>query len=575
MSDYDKAIFDQSVFDEKTEHIFKNKTILQAQDSNNSNYSTGYINISCRNLESSERYVDFNEAYLSIPFVIALKSSTDATAANVVNSFSAGLKNGHYQLINSMTVQYKGSTLVEQQFNINQFANFKVLSTWSNDTLTKYGTACGVCPDTEDSFVYNAAASGEGIGFGNNRVAATPGASLAVWGQNGVPSQINSGYLERLKTTPASLTNAGATPTSAFGKVNTDTNATNESMNVYKNDQGVGTARIYYWQILCMVRLKDVCPLFNKMPLVKATDFYFQIGINNLQSLTLTSALTAGPPTSSTYTLTSVSVLGNTNPVMFSSGSSQIGVLATNNFGLNPNASMPDASTITIASGIGKATISGTTVSHPITQCSLYVPAYVLTDEYESELLNNRVKTIDYDDVLSATFTGLTAGQSLNLQVQTSATNPKMLIVIPHVNSASNATISPITSPFDSSPATTCPFASIQNFQVQLGGQNLFNSAQSYDFQQFMDELVQSGVNGSVDSELSSGLISRKMWNSGYRYYVANLSRRDAVGDLSSKSIVVKGQNNTQLVIDFQTFTVIGKRITLDILTGSLEKIIG
>jgi hypothetical protein len=298
----------------------------------------------------------------------------------------------------------------------------------------------------------------------------------------------------------------------------------------------------------------------------------------------MTNTYTAGPPASNTFIYTATgapSVQGSTNPVMFSSGSSQAAALNTNNYALNPNAGLigsggpPAVGVITLASGIGKATIGATTVNHSITQCSLYVPAYVLTDEYESTLLKNQVQTIDYDDVLSAVFTGSTTGQSLNLQVQTSATNPKLLIVIPQVNSASNATVVPLLSPFDSSPATTCPWASIQNFQVQLGGVNLFTNAQQYDFQQYMDELVQSGINGGAEDELSSGLISKKMWSAGYRFYIANLSRRDEVGDLSSKSIVVKGSNNTKLTMDYYTFTVIGKRIKLDILTGDVEKIIG
>jgi len=322
-SDHDKAVLagteiDMSVFkNELPKHIFKNKTILQAMDSNNGNYSGGYINISCRSLESSEKYLNFNEAYLSIPFVIAMRSTANLTA-NLVNGFSAGLKNGHYQLINTFSVQYRGSQLVEQQFNINQFANWKVLSTWSQDTLGKYGAVCGVCPDTEDSFTYSGGSSPDGVGFCNNRVAPISGPVATEWGNISAPSEINSGYLERLKTCPEIAGN------SALGTIQSTTTAANTATNQFTNNGAATTSRVYFWKIMCIIRLKDICPLFDKMTLVKATDFYFQIGINNLQSLSVSVTGDLASPPEATFATPTVSVQGSTNPVMITSGNFKI-----------------------------------------------------------------------------------------------------------------------------------------------------------------------------------------------------------------------------------------------------------
>jgi hypothetical protein len=120
--------------------------------------------------------------------------------------------------------------------------------------------------------------------------------------------------------------------------------------------------------------------------------------------------------------------------------------------------------------------------------------------------------------------------------------NPKELLVVPLLPAAAAgnvATVSEIQSPFSTCPATTAPLVALQNFQVQVAGINLFQQQQQYDFDQFLNELSLTGLNGGQTTGLSSGLISEQAFTFGYRYYYANISRRLPEDDVFPKSVLI------------------------------------
>ena len=52
---------------------------------------------------NSRKWLAYSEAYIRISFVISFQSFTDVTAASAyVQGFAMGLKNGYYQLIDSI-----------------------------------------------------------------------------------------------------------------------------------------------------------------------------------------------------------------------------------------------------------------------------------------------------------------------------------------------------------------------------------------------------------------------------------------------------------------------------------------
>ena len=133
--------------------------------------------------------------------------------------------------------------------------------------------------------------------------------------------------------------------------------------------------------------------------------------------------------------------------------------------------------------------------------------------------------------------------------------------------------IPPYQSMFDTAPATTCPLASITQFNVQVGGQNLFQQNFSYDFETFINETsAMNAINGGISTGITSGLISSYDWDNAYRYYVADVSRRLGSEDGTPKSITVQGTNNTTKTMDYVCFVVFEKKVSVNMLTGEIAR---
>ena len=136
---------------------------------------------------------------------------------------------------------------------------------------------------------------------------------------------------------------------------------------------------------------------------------------------------------------------------------------------------------------------------------------------------------------------------------------------------ATAQTSSTLLSPFCSTPASPDPIA-ITNFQVQVSGRNLFNNQLQYDFEVFYEQLVSSNqLNGGLTTSLSSGLVSRRDFESLYRYYYANCSRSLPSEEGVSKAIQILGTIVSPIatVVDLMVFVEFEREITIDVRTGA------
>jgi hypothetical protein len=574
----DKTLFDESTEQPMPARYMKDKEVLYVQDQNGGSYN-GQITLDTSILANSGKWCDYSSAHLEIPFKIVLRSDQDVKGAppapidlaGIVNSFSLGLKNGHYQLIDSIQVDYNNSNVVQLQPYTNFYVNYKVLSSWSQDDLNKHGDTCGVAPDTPDSFTRSAGAGRDGDGICNNRP--TPVVADFPWGAaQGPKDRGNTGFYQRLSN---SATAGTAFNEFTLGGVHTmgNTNAlisnkldaTNTTK--FSDNAAAAGARVWQWDITATIRLKDVADFFDKVPLVKGAFFRFTINYNSIDA-TFTSAAAAA------VTLLQASLTqksGRTNPVMLSSGDAA-----------EPNQLLLDG-THNIWSGIG--TLNPQVGSSPLTSVRLYVPCYELDEMKEKELLSVGQRRVRYEDIYNFNISGIGSvgadgtggGSSFNQILTNGIANPKCLVVIPQINGAANnnatATLIPYQSLFDSAPGTTCPYASITNFNVQVSGKNVFQQDFNYDFEAFQNELQSlNALNGGVTTSLTSGLISKRMFQSGYRYYVADLSRGPLSDRDIPKSVVVKGTNNTGVAMDYICFIVFEREVIIDMVSGGLVK---
>jgi hypothetical protein len=530
------------------------KEVLYVQDQNGGSYN-GQIQIDTSTLANSGRWTAYSEAYLEIPLQLTYKSSVDSTAAAVVNGFILGLKNGYHQIIDSIQVDYNNTNVVQLQPFTNFFVSYKLMTSFSQDDVKKHGSSIGFCPDSAGSFNWYAGASAVGNGTSNNLVnpvAATPGWRL---GGDGYLDSYNAGLLQRLKQTAYPLT----TNDTGYGtnpEINTVALANQIGKN-YVMDSGAAAAKVWQWNIIATIRLKDLCDFFDKMPLVRGAFLRFTINYNSC-SQTITQVLNTSMVVAST-TMKS----GRTNPMMVAAAAAT-----------NPSYTLLTG-TNTISCGISTST-TNSIGSSQISNCRLYVPAYELDPVLESQLLTVQPRRdITYTDIYNYNVSAIGAGSSFNQILTNGIVNPKYVVVIPVLNgaagNAATAALTPYQSCFDSCPGTSSPMAAITQFNVQVSGKNMFQQNFQYDYEAFMNELQSvNALNGGCSTGLTSGLIGAYEFDNGYRYYVCDVSRRTSSDDKVPKSVVITGTNNTSKIMDYVCFIVYERNISIDLQTSQI-----
>ncbi len=506
------------------------KHVLFINDSNNGSYN-GSIQIDSTVLSNSGRWLDYTESVLEMPCVIKLTSSVDMLSPNP-NQFITTLKSGAFQLIDSIQVDYNNKNIVQSQSFTNFHTSYRVLSSWSSDDVKKYGDLTYVLPDSEASSLRSSVASPNGAGITNNRVF---NEAIHNFTSSASKQSINEGLEKRLELTTDKTGNGGITQSEA---------QLNQSGNAYYN---LIDNKTNEWYIIATIRLKDLCDVFNKLPLIRGAQMRFTINYNAARVAITNTASNLGVPA-----ITMIS--GRTCPFMISSASVN-----------QPSLPLLKIGTFTIENSISSA--------HPaLKSCRLYVPSYRLSPDIELLYLSaSPVKEVDYTDIYQYTITSVSAGSQFNQLLTNAIVNPKKLIIVPMFSKqASTANIEQYQNPFDSAPFTTAPSASITNFQVQISGQNIFNQATNYTWEQYLYEISKSGVESGLVTGLSSGLLSKKGFENSYSYIVVDLSRRTAGEDMIPKSIQVSGTNNTSFDMTYYCFIEYGRGININLSQGSL-----
>lgn len=594
----DNLLYEMASMSETTTEPFVKREVVYVLDQQQGNYNT-QITFETSSLSNSGKWAAWNETWLTIPLVIAWQSDQDITA--MANPWQVGLKNGFSSLIHSIQVDYNNTTVVQTTSFSNLWMNFKLLSTWSQDDLVKYGALLNFFPDNATSFSY-AATSVSGPGLTNNRIYATaPDYSTA----GAKASLVNDGLYKRLQNC------AYATGATSYNGVPAHfyTTPTTTGVSNFRTT-GAGANRVYQNDILAIIPFKFLHDFFDKMPLVKGTFMKITINYNSsLNVVNYTGAAAIAGATSTTISVANVATLdlitavGN-NPqavtaqapvtiagtytaatpqqtATFTHGSSTILTGSTNPLMVasaalyNPNGGISAAGdgALTFACGINKTTTPASQTHSIMNNCRIYCPLYTMNPTFEDQYLSlHPTKEIVYRDIYNYNFYGKGAGADITTLINNAITNPKTLLIVPLLNATSNSpnTLSAIQSPYTTEPCTTSPLAVIKQFNVQVSGVNIYQANFQYDFEEFLNEVSKTGINGGLTTGLSSGLIGQKEFQFGYRFYLVDLSRRLPLDDSVAKAIQIIGQNASDATMDYYTFIEIQKAITLDLQTGAL-----
>lgn len=528
----------------------KNYTFITDSTSNSGSFSSGQIQFDLSTLNSQSQWVNLSEAMIEFPVKITSQVTTPIVTGSITKpaaqAASTIIKNGWHQWIDSAQLIINGQTIQSSQPYENVAASFRIISKWGQDTLTKMGSTCGVAlDDCTGSFGATTISNATGIGNSLYSTVAANVKGLDVI--NNQTSLLNKGIVAR-----NNMTNYDINPySSAEGGITAAPNVQTTILGAAAMKQsgkpnvsivsalGSNTAAAYlhcaYYMATC--RLKDLMDI-DDYPLQKNLKGFLYLSFNSSQ-VVLTGTLSAGPLVTATLASVAITPLtGRTTPFLINNSATGIT--------LGSSSSGTVAAVVTVVGSVD-ATTTGIPTSGScgplLTNARLICPYYIANPRTDSALS----QTTKFFTTLEKIVNPITASASatINYTITTGVPNPRKLVILPmwqNLGGVTNLT-NPEISPFDSVPATSGPFAQLNNFQVYVANKPIYQYPIQYDFEQWNSENSQLGLNGNAISEQTSGLLSQQLFEQNHRYYYVDLSRRIDSEDGASKSIQVTFTN--------------------------------
>jgi len=574
----DSLVFDMAQVSDASPSVFVRKDWLNILDNQSQNYSGNQCVIDTSQLANSNKYMNYREAYLSIPILLTLNATTNTTnnlrPATPATScdYSLAMKNWSGSLIHSLTLDYNGTTIIQQTPLQSIWNVFKLQCSLSWDDVITQGSSIGFYPDSALSFAYQTTAGVNGIGICNNNNAAGSDTPVVSGALNSY-TQTNLGIARRqmsLNYDPAGLTSPAAN-VAPFSSLFTAT-ACGQSFKSFVLTKTDGTAAgalgVFQQCAMVQVKLKHLHSFFENAPLLKGVFMRMTLNLNNT-SFSFSSAGAGGA-----ITLISVtSAYSGVNPLMLASASTSAGN-ATTLLADTYIASVAVGATALASGQAGLATVAVGTLAKSIT---LNVPAYTFNPTFEASYLSSPVKRIDYTDIYNYQVLNILQGSYVNQLITNGIAGIKSVLIVPFASTASaNAAnvgiqVPQIQSPFDTAGCgTTAPLAMFTNFNVVVAGQNMIYNTERYTYEQFINQQYgHLAVNGGLTDGLTSGLIDQLSWETSMCYWWVDCSRMLPVEEAVPKSVNIIGNNLSALGLDLTVFVEYACGLSIDVLSGA------
>lgn len=571
MSVFETKIADNFIYDSnlnepeqdslKTPFLRKNVAYVVDQQAGNGSYTSGEVIIDSSSIAASGNLIDWRNAYIAQPFQTKLAiASSAARYWNGAPSGGAGLakfalamKNN--SLLSSLKVEANGKTIITATEGLANLVNFKMMSTMNTSALAKDGAIIGFSPDSQGQIAdpgYDSYNSGNDLNSYNTAGDGT--------------TQANTGLIERQNNWLPSYSSFMSSD-----NVREEGAAYDAGTGVLpSNSTAESTVSDIHW--VAIIRLRDLHDYFDKHSLSRGVSYRFTLKFNQaITTIVGTSSITpfAVVPTSITTTPT-----GATQPGMVCWGASSIlgRLTAYSDIGLTTATAAAITATITTKIDVDttNARFSGT---------RLYVPSLELEPSHQEELISRNpiIKRDFLDFMTQTTQTFALSGAAINVQVSTSCTNPRALIVIPRwsqtaytgaVNGGQGYYSD--SSPLSTVPGSTDGMLSLTNIQIKLGSNYVLPDRIYYTFQQFQDHVASIFALNGDQSILTSGLISKKGFETNQRYYAFDLSRYPEAMNNLPQMVSFECKNNTQVAVELQCILLYGRSVEQNIANGSM-----
>jgi len=527
----DKLVFDLAQEVEGSPNVFIRKDWINILDNQNQNYNNNQSIIDTSQLSNSNKYMSYREAYLLVPLTLTLGSvasyaqnanSLSQGAVNTIDSLFCpgpavapqtnsrpvptcmGLKNWFGQIIHSVTLDYNGTTIIQQTPYINMWNSFKLMTTLSLDDINTQGSTIGFFPDNSGSFEYNSSGSttgatitsniSSGNGVCNNSTAVINNALTSVAAYNYRSGLGNIGLVERFNSlifdplgvmvqNGAVVTNVNNTIINSSNTIDSKLsfftsqtvvqqlwksyiyNKQNQSLNVWVGPTTNLQNQAGFLQIAvtAIIYLKHIHSFYNMVPLLKGVFMKMTLNLNNASTnFSVLSNYTGNTvPLTTQLIATQVSVpIGGVNPLIISSASSNL-TNSVNGSVYSPNGStnLTPGLTALVATNsfrtdfianisVGARVLNSTLSSinnisaSPLAQSVyLYIPAYDFNPVFESAYLSSPVKTIRYTDIYQYQVLNVKSGNQFNNLLSNGIRNIKSILILPFYSTSAGPNI--------------------------------------------------------------------------------------------------------------------------------------
>ena len=570
----DKLVFDLSQEVEGSPSVFVKKDWLNILDNQNSNYNSNQSVIDTSQLSNSNKWLSYREGYLAVPMLLTLATSDQATAINFLPAtgatsadYAIGLKNWFGTIVHSLTLDYNGTTIIQQTPYCNMWNSFKLMTSLSWNDVWTQGATIGFYPDDPLAFKFikNGTATASGMGVCNNTTTLADPTTFGAFNDYRL-GKGNEGFVKRQQYIAYD-----ADGVSGDGTYGADMLSATGASQIWKsyisnkvNGVNATTQGVFQISIMATIYLKHLHSFFASVPLLKGAYMKMTLNLNN----TTTRFNTTG----GFMTLLSVSnAVGGVNPIMIADiagtqGGAGLGI-ATYTANLSVGATCLEPSLVS-TTGVLQGGVARSVY--------LYLPSYSFNPVFESAYLSSPIKQIKYTDIYQYQIKGIQAQTGIINQLITNGiANIKSILVVPffadQVANSGLPTGTPVyQSPFDpAGTGATSPLIQLTNFNVVVSGQNAIYNTQRYSFEEFNNQLYGvNAVNGGMTDGLTSGLIDRLGFDMEYCYFYVDLSRMLPVEESVPKSIQLIGQNLSQSNIDLFCFVEYGVGTAIDSLTG-------
>ena len=567
----DKLVFDLSQEVEGSPSVFVKKDWVNILDNQNGSYSANQSVVDTSQLSNSNKYMSYREAYLQVPMLLTLTSDigvqklVPATAASSAD-YAIGLKNWFGSIVHSFTLDYNGTTIIQQTPFINMWNSFKLMTTLSWGDVATIGSTIGFYPDDPLAWSFQNIASSDGIGTcnnGNSGLTALGSAKTATAFNVYGSSSGNIGFLKRQQY--INYDADGVSGTGTYADFITGGSGASASQNLWRSyvlkkvNSTAAVAGVLQISISATIYLKHLHSFFQQTPLLKGVFMKMTLALNNTSCVIAKVGGCDG-----TLAITSVSnSVGGVNPIMFAATSNDDAVVSATGTGVVATSAIQTLTTIVpniipgmivSGAGISSAALDGVvvvSVSHSAS-ATTYVAsqsftstasAYIFTaPSYQPLALNGAYGISGLAATLTADLSvGKTSLTTSSVAGVVSASQPSIVMYVPAY------TFNPtFESAYLSSPIKKIQYTDVYQYQVQLvGAGQTFNNLLTNGIANIKSVLILPFFSQGTGASQSG--ISVPVWQSPFD--PAGTGPTSPLCLLNNFNIVVSGQNaiyNTQ-----------------------------